>query len=99
MKISGLCISGLNPSTTQDNQVLVSSSHLVPEPVAEASDVGDADGAEVLGIVAEEDEEVGGLAVAKVLLPEGEPAHVLDVPVGRPVLVQVRLRLAQDLLP
>ena len=75
------------------------SSHLVAEPVAKSTDVGDADGAEVLGVVAEEDEEVGGHAVAKLLLPEGEPAHVLDVPVGRPVLVQVRLRLAQDLLP
>ena len=73
--------------------------HLVSEPVAETPDVGDADGAEVLGVIAEEDEEVGGLAVAELLLPEGEPAHVLDVPVGRPVLVQVRLRFAQDLLP
>ena len=81
----------------QDNQVLISSSHLVPESVAEASDVGDADGAEVLGVVAEEHEEVGRLAVAELPLVGSEPAHVVDVPVGGPVLVQIRRRLAQNL--
>ena len=80
-----------------DHQVLISSSHLVPEPVAEASNVGDADGAEVLCVVAEEDEEVCRLAVAELPLVGSEPAHVVDVPVRGPVLVQIRRRLAQNL--
>ena len=72
--------------------------HLVPEPVAESADVGDADGAEVLCVVAEEDEEVCRLAVAELSLVGGEAPHVVDVAVGRPVLVQVRRRLAQHLI-
>ena len=68
-------------------------SHLVPKPVAESPDVGDAHGAEVLGVVAEEHEEVGGLT----RLAKSEEAYVTYAGVGGPVLVQVRRRLAQNL--
>ena len=68
-------------------------SHLVPKPVAESPDVGDAHGAEVLGVVAEEHEEVGRLTG----LTESEEAHVTYARVGGPVLVEVRRRLAQNL--
>ena len=68
-------------------------SHRVSKPVAESPDVGDAHGAEVLGVVAEEHEEVGRFTG----FTKSEEAYVTYARVGGPVLVQVRCRLAQNL--